>query len=259
MTTTWIPRDGFPAGVTYKYNPVDIIQPILDNIDESCYLEIGVDEGNTFDKINATVKHGVDPYGASPSITHKMTSQMFFAMNKYFWHHQYDVIFLDGCHMAEVIIAEIMQALYILKPLTGVVVLHDTVPVNEEAQLVLEEDYEAFFNNVVNGEKTFRQGTNERTWRGYNGDTWKAVAALRRMNPTMPLATVTAACTTVLYPFLDQMVSIPPLPDSFGEMKLDWDTYVDHGETILNLASYENFIEVNTHIYARLREALGEK
>ena len=42
-------------------------------------------------------------------------------------------------------------------------------------------------------------------------------------------------------------------------MKLDWDTYVDHGETILNLTSYENFIEANTHLYARLRETLGEK
>ena len=79
------------AGLPYDYDPHHVINELTKNRKDISYLEIGVDQGHTFDKVEGvTIKHGVDPYGASKNITHRMSSQMFFAMNERFFKHKYD-------------------------------------------------------------------------------------------------------------------------------------------------------------------------
>ena len=86
------------------------------------YLEIGVDEGLTFDKIKAEYngirveKDGVDPYGEYTNNVHRMTSQVFFALNRQFWKKTYDVVFIDGCHFSPIVDEEIESSLKVLRP-----------------------------------------------------------------------------------------------------------------------------------------------
>ncbi len=78
----------------YEYDPKHVINEIIKTKAKCNYLEIGVDQGATFDHIDeTTLKHGVDPFGECPNITHRMTSQMFFSMNSYFFKNKYDIIF----------------------------------------------------------------------------------------------------------------------------------------------------------------------
>ena len=62
------------------------------------YLEIGVHKGETFQSVSSrikeieVIKEGVDPYGPFSHV-HRMTSQVFFAINETFWKKKYDVIF----------------------------------------------------------------------------------------------------------------------------------------------------------------------
>tara|TARA_Y100000114_G_scaffold58917_1_gene53889 strand:- start:670 stop:1365 length:696 start_codon:yes stop_codon:yes gene_type:complete len=169
-----------------KLNPID-------------YLEIGVDTGYTFNQINAkNKKHGVDPYGACPCITHRMPSMVFFALNKREYKNKYDVIFIDGCHISDIIVAEIEESLKILKP-GGSIVLHDTEPPNEGAQNVLPEDYEHFYESMIKNNNHFHEQIIDTPITGYNGDSWKAVAYVRSNHPELTTFTVeSSVCSVIL-------------------------------------------------------------
>ena len=103
--TLQLNENGFPAAGfhfnndtkpqnEYEFDPKEVINVLTEAQNGLKYLEIGVDQGATFDNIkNVSIKHGVDPYGSSKNITHRMSSQMFFTMNKYFFKQKYDVIF----------------------------------------------------------------------------------------------------------------------------------------------------------------------
>ncbi len=95
------------------------------------YLEIGVDQGRTFRKIRSTIKDGVDPYGTF-DVTFRMTSQMFFTLNKIFFHKTYDVIFINAAHLSLIVDTEIEEAFKIVKK-GGYIVIHDTDPPSREA------------------------------------------------------------------------------------------------------------------------------
>ncbi len=155
------------------------------------YLEIGVDQGECFNKVKCDRKVGVDPYGGSGRekdfeailkrykkedcteenkeafketlkveykygpATHIMTSDEFFETNQDEIKETFDIIFIDGLHEAEQTQKDIMNAQVCLNP-EGVIVVHDCLPLTEEAQQVPRGD----------------------AW-GWNGDAWKAVVRLR--------------------------------------------------------------------------------
>jgi len=107
----------------------EIIQTLIDLYDLRTYLEIGVFKGECFDKIEAEVKHSVDP--EFPAIF-KMTSDEFFEDNRY--HKKiddpeltYDIIFIDGLHTAYQVYKDICNSLKILNP-GGFIVVHDCNP-----------------------------------------------------------------------------------------------------------------------------------
>lgn len=99
------------------------------NYNNPDYLEIGVQHGITFNKINSSKKDGVDPciYGSYDFINYKMTSDIFFKehINK-----KYDIIFIDGLHTAYQVTKDIYNSINCLKN-GGIIILDDVYPHSE--------------------------------------------------------------------------------------------------------------------------------
>ncbi len=165
----------------------EIINILIARRGYKSYLEIGVDQGDCFNKVKCEKKVGVDPYDGSNRIedfdailkrhskedyteedkemlkkdlvaeyrlgpaTHVMTSDLFFEENT----DTFDIVFIDGLHESYQTEGDIMNAQVCLNS-EGVIIVHDCLPLTEEAQRVPRGD----------------------VW-GWNGDAWKAVVRLR--------------------------------------------------------------------------------
>lgn len=101
------------------------------------YLEIGVrNPSDNFNHINATNKYSVDPnmeYDQNPA-DFKMTSDAFFKKlsNSEILNNdiKFDVIFIDGLHLADQVDKDILNSLKYIKD-DGFIVLHDCNPPTE--------------------------------------------------------------------------------------------------------------------------------
>lgn len=101
------------------------------------YLEIGVrNPADNFAKINAKEKYSVDPgveFKANP-VDFRMTSDTFFEKlknNEILSNTiKFDVIFIDGLHLAEQVNVDVINALNYIKE-DGFIVLHDCNPPTE--------------------------------------------------------------------------------------------------------------------------------
>jgi hypothetical protein len=104
---------------------------------ETVYLEIGVrNPDDNFNKIKASKKYSVDPgleFKSNP-VDFKLTSDDFFSklrQNEILDETiRFDVIFIDGLHLAEQVDCDIINALDFIKE-DGFVVLHDCNPPTE--------------------------------------------------------------------------------------------------------------------------------
>jgi len=139
---------------------------------ETCYLEIGVrNPADNYNHINAGKKYSVDPgvEFKERSIDFKMTSDSFFEkLNKneiLSKDIQFDVIFIDGLHLAEQVELDIKNSLDFIKD-DGFIVLHDCNPPTEWHA---RENYE-YKNSPASGY--------------WNGTTWKAFLK-SRFNPKL--------------------------------------------------------------------------
>jgi hypothetical protein len=90
------------------------------------YLEIGCANDWNFNQISASKKVGVDPGQGG---TLRMTSDDFFAQNT----EKFDLIFIDGLHIAAQVDKDIVNAVKCLTD-NGTIVMHDCNPAVEEAQ-----------------------------------------------------------------------------------------------------------------------------
>ena len=132
------------------------------NKEGTCYLEIGVrNPEHNFNHIKASTKYSVDPgidFVENP-VDFKMTSDEFFqklSVNEVLSKEvKFDVIFIDGLHLAEQVDRDIENAINYIKD-DGFIVLHDCNPPTEWHA---RESYR-YFNSPA-GE----------IW---NGTTWKA-------------------------------------------------------------------------------------
>lgn len=142
----------------------EVINALIRNrFADSCnYLEIGVcNPSLCFDKIIASSKMSVDPCLEYSSFQpdFKMTSDNFFKslqngdthLEKDF---KWDVIFIDGLHLAEQVFRDIQNSLLHTKE-NGIIVLHDC---NPPSWLRTHSDHEYFLQNV----------------KPWNGTVWKA-------------------------------------------------------------------------------------
>lgn len=117
----------------------DILNYLLSKIGNkpTIYLEIGVrNPDHNFNHINATEKYSVDPgveFKENP-VTFKLTSDDFFEQLKNGTilnpHIKFDVIFIDGLHLADQVNRDIINALDYIKD-DGFIVLHDCNPPTE--------------------------------------------------------------------------------------------------------------------------------
>jgi hypothetical protein len=117
----------------------DIINFLLTRIKkkETLYLEIGVrNPADNFDKINAFAKYSVDPgaeFKANP-VDFKLKSNEFFDQlkdNKILTQNiRFDVIFIDGLHLANQVEIDILNSLDYLAD-DGFIVIHDCNPPTE--------------------------------------------------------------------------------------------------------------------------------
>lgn len=151
----------------------EIINFLLSSFNsDTNYLEIGVRNPNdNFNKINASIKYSVDPgveFEENP-VDFQMTSDDFFKkisegeiLNR---NIKFDVIFIDGLHLAEQVDRDIINSLNYLKE-DGFIVLHDC---NPPTQWHARELYSYIFTPAGPA---------------WNGTTWKAFLKWRS-NPSV--------------------------------------------------------------------------
>jgi hypothetical protein len=127
------------------------------------YLEIGVrDPRQNFEKVRAPgLKHSVDPEPRRP-VTHRLTSDAFFAQCK----DRYDLVFIDGLHIADQVERDIVNSLDHLND-GGTIVLHDCNPLTADAQT---DDYDG-----------------KKHW---NGTVWKAWVKLRATRDDLDMCVI---------------------------------------------------------------------
>lgn len=125
------------------------------------YLEIGTSSGRSIARVKCAKKVGVDPNPRGTGddwLLQETTSDAFFEGNR----DRYDIIFIDGLHLAEQVLRDILNSLKVLNP-GGVILLHDCNPLTEEVQRRTPSD------------------TNP----AWNGDVWKAIAYTRKRFPEL--------------------------------------------------------------------------
>ena len=116
---------------------VETINLLFEKFDFKSYLEIGVSEpAYNFNKINAIVKHGVEPH-YDGTYAYRMASDEFF--EKWAKDLKYDVIFIDGFHEEDQVYKDGRNALRHLNK-NGFILFHDCNPLLEE-HTVLHKDY----------------------------------------------------------------------------------------------------------------------
>ncbi len=113
------------------------------------YLEIGVEKGMNFQEIEVEYKVGVDPDPSSKATIFKTSDDYFSTLDETF-----DIIFIDGLHLAEQVVKDIENSLNVLNE-GGIIIVHDCLPDKESTQL----------REIQNGDWT--------------GDVWKGWVELR--------------------------------------------------------------------------------
>lgn len=223
-----------------------------DNIEEPVrYLEIGVHVGTTFknvpDKIldRQIIKEGVDPYGLYDDV-HRMTSQVFFALNDYFWKKKYDVIFIDAFHFSPILNQEINESLKCLKK-GGIIVLHDTIPRKESSGTVSAESIVGFqkavsYPLVKNYEpsEAYRYSTDFPGYPEANGDCWRSVVNIRMTQPNLKVCSFNE-CQSMESTILMRGKHPIGLLENIEQDDIDWSFFTANKNQILNIIEFKDF------------------
>ena len=173
------------------------------------YLEIGVDDHGNFRSVIAPVRHGVDPRGA----TFSMTSDEFFASGR--GCPEYDLVFIDGLHEQDQVLRDIENALDRLSA-RGRIVLHDANPPTAWHQ---------------------RPHAEYQPGEPWNGTVWKAAVLTRVRHPELQLVTLDVDWGCAVLTRHPQLEPVPDLPAD-----LTWEVFEARRGELLNLrpATMEN-------------------
>lgn len=157
------------------------------------YLEIGLfrPDLNYYNVFSAN-KESVDPFTDESSIgdeeyknfvlnnvlTYRMTSDEFFNIcNK-----KYDLIFIDGLHIAEQVVKDIVNSYNHLNP-GGYLVIHDCLPYCEARQTDNPDELDVVLQETD----------------GWNGTTWKAIPNLYKAGLNFYTVDADEGCCVVKY------------------------------------------------------------
>jgi len=187
----------------------EIIRNLIEKNNYSSYLEIGSCDNYTFNKVqNVKIKDSVDPNGRA---MYNMTSDQYFAN---YCKNKYDIIFIDGLHLAEQVLKDVYNSLAVLND-NGILVLHDCLPESEKNQT-----------------RELILGT------AWTGDVWKAVADLRYRND-LKICVVNT----------DWGCGLIQKAQSYNQPKIykpldgwNWNDFVLYRDDLLNVISVKEFI-----------------
>lgn len=168
----------------------ELINCIAKSIDAHSYLEIGVETGLTFNQVKILQKTGVDPrfqfdYQGDLRTNlsfHEITSDEFFkklAKNE-IKYQKFDLVFIDGLHVFEQVVKDFMNVINHMN-LGGVIVIDDTVPIDEFSVLPSQKD--CYRLRIESGRH------NDGSW---HGDVYKLIYVLSKNDKNkIRIATVT--------------------------------------------------------------------
>ena len=122
-------------------NRTQFIQHVIDQVGARNYLEVGVQHGMNFNKIECINKVGVDP--GDFEVDHNITSDDYFAECS----EVFDVIFIDGLHHADQALKDVKNALCHIKK-NGIIIMHDCNPYSKETQEIPETHMSGWTGNV---------------------------------------------------------------------------------------------------------------
>lgn len=194
----------------------DIINKIIAAKGYKNYLEIGVRDGECFQKIVCENKSGVDPVKINESTTHEMTSSDFF--NLLDPETKFDCVFIDGLHIEDQVYEDVENSLKFLSE-DGVVILHDC---NPPTQYHVGET--PLFSPPANGD--------------WNGTVYLALIKLRLYRKDLTLTTIdTDWGVGIIRKSESQTLNVFPTD------ALNWDFFSFNRKKILNLISVNEFEE----------------
>lgn len=163
---------------------IDIINTLIRRYGYKTYLEIGVHtNAHCFNHIKAPYKTGVDPGYENPNerYDYKLESDEFFAYLKtgrteFPTDKKWDLIFIDGLHLAEQVERDIINSLEHLS-IGGTIVMHDCSPPSE---IIAREEYQNAYRKILLWYGN--QWLEETAW---CGTTWKAFYKFRTTRPDL--------------------------------------------------------------------------
>jgi len=210
----------------YRYELINYLLSLRVD-DNPTYLEIGVrNPAKNFNKINCKTKYSVDPgieFKENP-VDFKFTSDVFFQklsegeiLSKDL---KFDVIFIDGLHLAEQVERDIINALNFIKD-DGFIVLHDCNPPTE---------YHA------REEHQFNLSPARNTW---NGTVWKAFYKMR-FNQDISCFCIDSDWGIGV---IHKSNVVKPLKENINPF-FEFKTFEKHRKVSLNLMDFEEFKEL---------------
>jgi len=143
------------------------------------YLEVGVNEGHSLRLAGRETRIvGVDPDPRVGELDHPDWTVVTATSEAFFRDHDVadllggplDLAFVDGLHLFEVALADVLAVERLAHPGT-VVLVHDVLPIDDETS------------------------SRERTTTVWSGDVWKVVVLLRRHRPDLSVTTLDAGPT----------------------------------------------------------------
>ena len=207
-----------------RYN---IINELAKRIKAVDYLELGVWRGKTFGRVKIKNKTGVDPFPCPNRlrgcITHRISSDDFFEQND----KEFDIIFIDGLHLAEQVEKDIINSLKVLRP-NGYIVCHDMLPTKEGHQS------REGASVAAKHEDEYRVGLGEAG--AWTGDCWKAWVKIRSERDDINMRVVDTDWGV-------GVISKEPQAKIDLNKDLTWENFLKERDYWMNIISPEEFIK----------------
>lgn len=204
-------------------NRTDILNYLIKKFSYKNYLEIGIQHGVNYKKVECKNKQGVDPNPLSlkndPTINIMTSDQYFSSIDK---DKKFDLIFIDGLHLDLQVCKDIENSLAHLSS-NGTIVLHDC---NPPTIYHARED-----KNEITPAKNH-----------WNGTTWKAFVKARCNKSGIFSCVVDTdwGCGIIRFSLKEKPFLKIPVDDC-----LKWEVFDKNRKEIMNLVSEKEFLSLN--------------